>query len=138
MIKISSTIYIKEDDIQIRFMRASGPGGQHVNKVESAVQIQYDTNHCEAMGPRYMARLRKLAGKRITDKGVITISSDLSRSQSRNRNDAVERLIALLKQACVIPRIRKKTKPSKAVIARRLDDKKKKSATKKLRSKKIE
>ncbi len=138
MIKISSTISIKEEDIQIRFIRASGPGGQHVNKVESAVQIQYDTSLCKTMGPRYMARLRKLAGKRITDKGVITISSDLTRSQSRNRNDAVRRLIELLKQASIVPKIRKKTKPSKAVVARRLEDKKKKAVTKKLRGKKIE
>jgi ribosome-associated protein len=138
MIKISSTISINEDDIKIRFMRASGPGGQHVNKVESAVQIQYDTNLCETMGPAYITRLQKLAGRRMTETGVITISSDLSRSQTRNRNDAMERLIELLKSACIVPKVRKKTKPSKAVVTRRLNSKKKKAETKKLRNKKIE
>ena len=136
--KISSSISINEDDIVVRFIRASGPGGQHVNKVESAVQIKYDTNINEAMSKVYLSRLKKLAGRRMGKDGVITITSELSRSQSRNKEDAVARLVELLKKACEVPKKRKKTKPSKAAVARRLDAKKKKSETKKLRSKRIE
>ncbi len=138
LIKISPSISIKEDDIAVSFIRASGPGGQHVNKVESAVQIKYDTGKCDAMSQAYLKRLRKLAGRRMTNDGVIVITSELSRSQSRNKEDATARLIELLKQASVVPKARKKTKPSRASIARRLNAKKKKSVTKKLRSKKIE
>lgn len=138
MIKISSSIFISEEDIQFRFIRASGPGGQHVNKVESAVQLKYDTNNCEAMSHAYKERLKKLAGHLITDQGIVIITSEISRSQSRNKDDAIQRLIDLLKKACVVPKARKKTRPSKAAMKRRLEAKKKKSVTKKLRSKKIE
>lgn len=122
----------------MRFIRASGPGGQHVNKVESAVQIKYDTQNCAEMSPAYIKRLKKLAGRRMTKEGVITISSELSRSQVRNKHDAIARLVELLREAAIVPKVRKKTKPSKAAVARRLEAKKKKSVTKKLRSKRIE
>ncbi len=137
-IKISPSITINEDDIDVRFIRASGPGGQHVNKVESAVQIKYDTQNCAEMSPAYIKRLKKLAGRRMTKEGVITISSELSRSQVRNKHDAIARLVELLREAAIVPKVRKKTKPSKAAVARRLEAKKKKSVTKKLRSKRIE
>lgn len=138
MIKISSYISIDEDDIQFRFVRASGPGGQHVNKVESAVQIRYDTSKCESMSKTYKKRLKKLAGQRMTENGVIVITSEVSRSQIRNKQDAIDRLTDLLEQASIVPKVRKKTKPSRAAMARRRDAKKKKSATKKLRSKKVD
>ena len=137
MIKISEKISINEDEIHVRFIRSPGPGGQHVNKVESAVQIRFDAkNNLEIQGDMYR-RLQTLSGQKMTNDGVIIITSSGTRSQVRNKEIAIERLVDLLKQSSYVPKSRKKTKPSLASKTRRIEGKKHKGSLKKLRSKKI-
>ena len=137
MIKISENISIDEDEIQVKFIRSPGPGGQHVNKVESAVQMRFDAKRCEAISWAMFERLKKLSGKRMTLEGVIILTANSTRSQTRNRDEALERLTELLKKASIIPKRRKKTRPSLASKTRRLDGKKRKGSIKKLRGKNI-
>lgn len=136
MIKITNSKYLHEDDLDVRFIRSSGPGGQHVNKVESAVQIRFDAKKSEFVDSNMFNRLRKLAGSKMTLEGVIVLTSSETRSQIRNREDATNRLVELLKKSAVEPRIRKKTKPTLASKKRRIEGKKRTSALKKMRSKK--
>lgn len=137
MIKITNSKFLNEDDIQVQFLRASGPGGQHVNKVESAVQIKFDAKSCDFIDHGMFVRLRQISGSKMTSNGVIVITSSATRSQNRNREDAIERLVQLLRESAVEPKIRKKTKPSLASKKRRLEKKKRISALKKTRNKKI-
>ena len=133
MIKIIENLYIDEDEILTKFIRSPGPGGQHVNKVESAVQIRFDAKNSAAIHDALFQRLKKLSGQRMTQDGVIIITSNGTRSQTRNREDAIQRLVSLIHKATIIPKRRKVTKPSKAAKQRRLDGKKQKGVTKKLR-----
>jgi len=137
VIKITNRKFLNPDDISVRFIRASGPGGQHVNKVESAVQIKFDAKNCDFVDPDMFNRLRRLAGSKMTAEGIIVITSSETRSQSRNREDATERLVELLKKSAIKPRSRKKTRPSLASKKRRIEGKKRNSALKKMRSKRI-
>lgn len=137
MIEINQNLSIDEDEIEVKFIRAPGPGGQHVNKVESAVQIRFDAKKCRAINEAVFTRLKKIAGQRMTNEGVIIITSNNTRSQVRNREDAQTRLITLIHTATIIPKARKKTKPSFASKRRRLDGKARKGNIKKLRSKRI-
>ena len=137
MIKITNTKYISEDDIEVRFIRSSGRGGQHVNKVESAVQIKFDARNCEAIDEDMFNRLRQISGSKMTFEGIIVITSSETRSQIRNREAAIERLVGLLKKSAMKPKVRKKTKPTRASKKKRLESKKRTSALKKLRSKRI-
>ena len=132
MIKITSHVELDEKDIQFDFIRASGPGGQNVNKVASAVQLRYNTQNDSLPGDVRM-RLVNLAGSRVTDDGTLIIKAQRFRSQERNREDALNRLIELLWQAAQNPKARKKTRPS--VLARkvRLQEKRRRSDTKRLR-----
>lgn len=137
MLKITENIYIDEDDIEVRFIRSPGPGGQHVNKVESAVQIRFDAKNCQVLDHAMFSRFKKLAGQRMTSDGVIIITANSTRSQTRNREAAMERLVGLLKKAATIPKPRKKTRPTLASKTRRIEGKKRKGSLKKLRSKKV-
>ncbi|MDG1708366.1 MAG: alternative ribosome rescue aminoacyl-tRNA hydrolase ArfB [Emcibacteraceae bacterium] len=135
MIKITNTKQIDEDDIEVSFIRSPGPGGQHVNKVESAVQIRFDAKNCEAIDDGMFARLRGLTGSRMTSDGVVILTSSSTRSQVRNKDAAIERLVGFLKEAAIVPKSRKKTRPTLGSKKRRLEGKKRKGNIKKLRGK---
>ncbi|MDC0112206.1 MAG: alternative ribosome rescue aminoacyl-tRNA hydrolase ArfB [Emcibacteraceae bacterium] len=135
MLKITDKIYINEDDVEVRFIRSPGPGGQHVNKVESAVQIRFDANFFQALDMSMFDRLKKLSGQRMNSEGVVIMTANSTRSQIRNREEVMVRLVELLKKAATIPKLRKKTRPTFASKTRRIEGKKRKGSLKKLRSK---
>lgn len=137
MIKITNSKYIDEEDISINFIRSPGPGGQHVNKVESAVQIRFDAKNCDVIDDGMFSRLRGLTGSRMTMDGVIILTSSSTRSQVRNKDMAIDRLVNFLKEAAVVPKFRKKTRPSLASKRRRLEGKKRKGNLKKMRGKNV-
>ena len=118
-------------------MRASGPGGQNVNKVASAVQLRFDVDGSEALDERVKVRLRALAGRRLTDDGAILIIARNHRTQEQNRREAFERLSDLVTRALVVPKVRKATKPTRAAKQRRLDHKSHNQRTKQLRKKHV-
>jgi ribosome-associated protein len=126
MLWISRDLSIDEDDVEIGFVRASGPGGQNVNKLSTAAQLRFDTSRI-ALQPEAYERLTRLAGQRMTKDGVIVIQAQRFRTQERNRTDAIERLVALLREAMVRPRPRRLTKPTLASKQRRLEGKKRRS-----------
>ncbi|HPF45728.1 MAG: aminoacyl-tRNA hydrolase [Alphaproteobacteria bacterium] len=137
MFTISNTLKIDESDIDIRFIRSPGPGGQHVNKVESAVQIRFNALENNAINEAMYKRLKIISGQRMTSEGIIILTANSTRSQIRNRDEAIQRLVDMLKEASIIPKARKKTKPTLASKTRRLESKKKKGTIKKLRGQKI-
>lgn len=126
MLRIARDLAIDEDDIQIDFVRASGPGGQNVNKVATSAQLRFDTRKL-TLPEDAAARLSRLAGQRLTKDGVIVIQAQRFRTQERNRQDAIDRLIELLRQAMVRPKPRRATKPTFASKQRRLEGKKRRS-----------
>jgi len=130
MIQITPAIEINQREIQLEFIRASGPGGQKVNKVATAVQLRFDAANSPSLPDEVRRRLIRLAGKRMTEDGVLVIHARRFRSQDRNRRDAIDRLIALIRKASVQPKSRLKTKPSKASKERRLEAKRRRSRTK--------
>lgn len=136
MLQINETLCIDDDLLQERFVRASGPGGQNVNKVSTAVELRFDLHRCEAIHPRARSRLRRLAGSRLTDDGVIIIRAERFRTQERNRADARERLAEMIRAALVEPKRRIPTRPSKASKERRLKAKTHRSDVKRLRQRK--
>jgi ribosome-associated protein len=122
-ITISDAISLGEDELVESFVLASGPGGQNVNKVSSAVQLRFDVAHSPSLGDEVRARLSSLAGQRLTNDGVIVISARSHRSQERNRADARARLVELIRRAATPPKPRRPTKPTRASKERRLDSK---------------
>jgi ribosome-associated protein len=136
MIKITDTIAIDESELEESFIRASGPGGQHVNKTETAVQLRFNVRGSPSLPNDVAVRLMKLAGSRVTQDGVIVITAQNERSQKRNREEALARLVGLIRQAAVRPVPRRPTKPTKASRQRRLESKKRRSGIKGLRQKK--
>lgn len=133
MIQITPDIAIDEREIREEFVRASGPGGQNVNKVATAVQLRFDAANSPSLGDDVRRRLRRLAGRRMTADGVLVIDARRYRTQERNRRDALDRLIALIRKAAERPKPRKKTKPTRASIEKRLAAKRRRGETKRLR-----
>ncbi|MEM7240839.1 MAG: alternative ribosome rescue aminoacyl-tRNA hydrolase ArfB [Pseudomonadota bacterium] len=138
MIKISETLDIAEWEISESFMRASGPGGQHVNKSDTAVELRFEAQRSPHLPPYIKANLKKIAGRKWTKDGAIVIQADTHRQQSRNRQEALDRLIDMIQRAAKRQKRRIKTKPSRAARARRMDQKKQRGDIKKLRQKPIE
>jgi ribosome-associated protein len=136
MIRVNAQIELDEREIQEDFVRASGPGGQNVNKVSTAVQLRFDVARSSSLPDPVRERLFKLAGRRLTQEGVLIIEAERYRSQRRNRDDALERLLALIREACEVDKPRRPTRPTLASKKRRLDSKQRRGETKKLRGSK--
>jgi ribosome-associated protein len=133
MIRITDHISVDERELQERFIRASGPGGQNVNKLSTAVQLRFDVRHSSSLQDDVRARLERLAGKRLTNDGVLVITAQRHRTQERNRKDALNRLIEMVRHAARPPTPRRATRPTKASKERRLQGKKQRSTIKRLR-----
>ncbi|MCK4577426.1 MAG: aminoacyl-tRNA hydrolase [Candidatus Marinimicrobia bacterium] len=138
MIPITPDIAISENEIQEEFIRASGPGGQNVNKVASAVQLRFDVSQSPSLPEDVKRRLLKHAGRRVSADGTLIIEAKRYRTQSQNRDDAMDRLVALIKKATDAPKPRVKTEPTKASQERRLEAKRQRSKIKRLRGERPE
>ena len=133
MIRVTDHISIEEREIEESFVRASGPGGQNVNKLATAVQLRFDVRGSPSLPAEVRARLERLAGTRVTRDGVLIIIAQRHRTQARNREDALERLVELVSRAAVAPRLRRPTRPSAAARRRRVEAKKHRAGVKRLR-----
>lgn len=133
MITVTPAISISENELEESFIRSPGPGGQNVNKVETAVQLRFDAAHSPNLPADVFARLKGIAGQRMTIDGVIVITARRFRSQDRNRADARDRLVELIRKATEVPKKRRPTKPSLGAKRRRMDSKTKRGSVKKTR-----
>ncbi len=133
MIRITPAIFVDENELDFNFIRSSGPGGQNINKVATAVQLRFNVKNSSTLPIDVKERLIKLAGSRITENGLIIIEAKRYRTQVKNREDSVQRLVALIKKACEKPKNRKKTKPSVSASAARMFEKKRRGAIKRVR-----
>jgi ribosome-associated protein len=134
-LEVTPNVVIPDTDLSYAFVRASGPGGQNVNKVSSAVQLRFDMRGSTALTDSVKSRLRALAGRRVTDDGAILIIARNQRSQEHNRREALERLSDLIQRALIVPKTRKATKPTRASRERRLEHKTHQQRTKQRRNK---
>jgi ribosome-associated protein len=133
MIRVTDTITIDEAELEESFVRASGPGGQNVNKLSTAVQLRFDVRRSPSLPNDVAIRLMQAAGSRLTQDGILVIIAQRHRTQERNRADARERLIEMIRDAATPPKKRRATKPTKASKVRRLESKKRRSGVKSLR-----
>jgi len=133
MIRVTPSISIAERELEEHFIRASGPGGQNVNKLASAVQLRFDVRGSPNLPNDVRSRLERLAGRRLTREGVLVIAAQRHRTQERNRQDALDRLIELIRRAAVAPVPRQATRPSTGARERRLQSKKRRAAIKDMR-----
>jgi ribosome-associated protein len=133
MLRITDHIAIDERELQEQFIRSSGPGGQNVNKLETAVQLRFDVRHSPSLPHDVRLRLERLAGQRLTKDGVLVITAQRHRTQERNRQDARDRLIELVQRAAIAPKRRRPTKPTASSRKRRLESKKRRGTIKGLR-----
>jgi len=133
MIRINDKLAIGEDEIAETFIRSSGPGGQNVNKLATAVQLRFDVRHSPSLAAEVRARLERLAGRRLTRDGVLVITAQRHRTQERNRDDALARLVELIRAAAVRPTPRRPTRPTAGSKLRRLEGKKRRGGIKALR-----
>jgi ribosome-associated protein len=133
MLTITPDLSIDESEIEEKFVRASGPGGQNVNKVATAIQLRFDVQHSPSLPEAVRERLLKLGGNRISVEGVLTIEARRFRTQEQNRQDARERLVTLIQKATEAPKLRRPTRPSLAAQARRLEGKRHRGQIKRLR-----
>ena len=133
MVRVTRGINIDERELKLSFVRASGPGGQNVNKVATAVQLRFDVTRSPSLTQDLRERLIRIAGKRISTDGILVIDARRFRTQERNRQDALERLVALLRKAAQKPKLRRKTKPTLASKKRRLETKRRRGQVKGMR-----
>jgi ribosome-associated protein len=134
MIQITPSLSIDEREFTESFIRSSGPGGQNVNKLSTAVELRFDAARSPSLNPNLLARLRRLAGRRMNDDGVLIIKAQSFRKQERNRAEALARLVDLIRRAAVPPKPRRATKPTLASKQRRLNAKTRRSRIKRLRT----
>jgi ribosome-associated protein len=135
MIKINNNISIDENELSFNFIRSSGPGGQNVNKVSTAVQLKFDILNSAGLSENIKQRIITKGGKKVSKDGTILIEAKRFRTQEKNKQDALNRLITLIKDSSTEPKIRKKTKPTKISSDNRITEKKQKSEIKKYRKK---
>lgn len=133
MVEITPTLSLDDSEIQLEYIRASGPGGQNVNKVATAVQLRFDIQASPELGEEVKGRLMRLAGKRVTAEGILVIEAKRHRTQEQNRSDAINRLTELIQKALEKPTLRRATRPTLASQTRRIESKKKRGETKKQR-----
>lgn len=133
MIHITDSIRLHESEVQLDFVRASGPGGQNINKVSSAVQLRFDAARSPALNEAIRTRLKQLAGNRMTADGILIIKAQRYRTQDRNREDAMDRLVTLIREATQTPRQRRRTKPPAAARQKRLAAKRRRGEIKRRR-----
>ena len=136
MIRVTNTISIDERELEEQFVRASGPGGQNVNKLSTAVQLRFDVRRSPSLPDGVRTRLERLAGRRLTRDGILVIIAQRHRTQERNRQDALDRLIDLIRRAAVVPLARRPTRPTAGSRERRIQSKKRRATVKALRQEK--
>jgi len=137
MIRVTDRIQLHEHELEEHFIRASGPGGQNVNKLSTAVQLRFDVRHSPGLPPEVRLRLVALAGRRLSGAGVLVITAHNHRTQEANRREARQRLFELIRRAAVAPKVRRPTRPTRSAKKKRLDSKTRRGRIKSLRGKRI-
>ncbi|OGO38119.1 MAG: peptide chain release factor I [Chloroflexi bacterium RBG_16_57_11] len=135
MIEVTDSISLEDDEIKLEFVQSSGPGGQNVNKLATAVQLRFDVRRSPSLPEDVRLRLERLAGKRLSEEGDLIIEARRYRTQEHNRQDAIDRLVAMIRKATEKPKPRKKTRPTAESIQKRLDEKRRRGEIKSLRRK---